>query len=79
MCDYGFSGRMDFLPKMEESKGGRPSMDYDIFWDMAKQTCMRQRTPEGKQCRQYLIDLEREWNTLKQVMAREGGFIAWNS
>ena len=50
--------------------GGRPSVDDDISVDMAKEICMIQRTPEGKQVRQYLIDLEKAWNTPEQVMAR---------
>lgn len=65
--------RIDFYPKMSKTdSGGRPPTDYDIFLDMAKQICMIQRTPEGKKCRQYLIDLEKARNTHGQVMARKG-------
>lgn len=72
MKEYGFIEGNEFFPKMGETSesGGRPSVDYDISVDMAKQICMIQRTPEGKQCRQYLIDLEKAWNTPEQVMAR---------
>ena len=71
MVEYGFSEGMDFYSKMSKTEnGGRPSKDYDISIDMAKQICMIQRTPEGKAVRQYLIDLEKAWNTPEQVMAR---------
>ena len=72
MTEYGFSENVDFYSKMSKTSetGGRPSVDYDISVDMAKQICMIQRTPEGKQVRQYLIDLEKAWNTPEQVMAR---------
>lgn len=70
MAEYGFTEGEDFFPKMEESTGGRPSTDYDITIDMAKQICMIQRTPEGKQVRQYLLDLEKAWNTPSLIMAR---------
>ena len=74
MCEYGFSAENDYseviVKNDENSKGGRPATDYNISLDMAKQICMIQRTPEGKAVRQYLIDLEKAWNTPEQVMAR---------
>lgn len=70
MCEYGFVEGEDFCSKMSESTGGRPSRDAEISLDMAKQICMIQRTPEGKAIRQYLIDLEKAWNTPELVMAR---------
>ena len=74
MCEYGFTTGIDYseviVKNDENSKGGRPATDYEVSVDMAKHICMIQRTPEGKQCRQYLIDLEKAWNTPEQVMAR---------
>lgn len=72
MCEYGFVEGIDFCSKLSETsaKGGRPAKDADISIDMAKQICMIQRTPEGKRCRQYLIDVEKAWNTPEQIMAR---------
>lgn len=71
MTEYGFVEGTDFYSKMSKTENcGRPSTDYEISVDMAKQICMIQRTPEGKECRQYLIDLEKAWNTPEQVFAR---------
>lgn len=72
MQDYGFSEGSEFFPKLGETseQGGRPQTDYQISIDMAKQICMVQRSPEGKQIRQYFIDLEKAWNTPEQIMAR---------
>lgn len=72
MCEYGFEDGKDFCSKMSETspKGGRPSKDADLSIDMAKQICMIQRSPEGKQIRQYFIDLEKAWNTPEQIFAR---------
>ena len=77
MCEYGFAEGADFnmlkieRVQMEGSREVRREVtDYNISVDMAKQICMIQRTPEGKAVRQYLIDLEKAWNTPEQVMAR---------
>lgn len=74
ICEYGFIENQDYTtcyPNLgSENHGGQNMIDYDISMDMAKQICMIQRTPKGKEIRQYLIDLEKAWNTPEQIMAR---------
>jgi anti-repressor protein len=74
MCDYGFSENEDFKAisqKRLTAQGNETTyIDHEISLDMAKQICMIQRTPEGKAVRQYLIDLEKAWNSPEQVYAR---------
>lgn len=77
MMEYGFTENVDFnMLKIErvQKEGNREVRrevtDYNITVDMAKQICMIQRTPEGKAVRQYLLDLEKAWNSPDQVMSR---------
>lgn len=70
MIEYGFSEGKDFLTKMLESTGGRPSTDHIMTLDMAKEICMLARNEKGKQARQYFLEVERRWNSPEQVMAR---------
>lgn len=85
MAEYGFKEGTDFFTKWSDSKNGNAVnfekssqymsskgyvMEADITVDMAKQICMIQRTPQGKQYRQYFLDLEKAWDTPEQIMAR---------
>lgn len=77
-CGYGFIVGEDYskpYQKVRVQKEGKREVqreveDYDLSVDMAKQICMLQKTERGKQIRQYLIDLDKAWNTPEQVMAR---------
>lgn len=70
MCEYGFEEGSDFSSFLSESTGGRPSIDHQLTIDMAKELCMIQRTPKGKECRQYFLEIERRWNSPEAIMAR---------
>lgn len=59
MFAYGFSEGKDFTPILAESTGGRPSIDYALTIDTAKEISMIQRTEKGKQARQYFIECEK--------------------
>lgn len=62
--------KKDFIPKLEESTGGRPSTDHQLTLSMAKELCMIQRTEQGREVRRYLIRVEEAWNSPDAIMAR---------
>ena len=74
MTEYGFSQESDYREVMDKivqnPKGGRPSTDYEITLDMAKEIAMIQRSDKGKEVRQYFLELERRWNSPEAVMNR---------
>lgn len=62
MCEYGFVDGKDygsFLSNRSDGLAGKPRTDHIITLDMAKHIAMIQRTPEGMEIRQKLIDLEK--------------------
>ena len=73
MCEYGFTQNIDYTSFSENSEkplGGRPSTDHQLTIEMAKEICMIQRSEKGKQCRQYFIAVEEQFNNPQAIMAR---------
>lgn len=59
---FGFVENQDFVVLPEIGKnpsGGRPSKEYALTLDMAKELSMVERNEKGKQARQYFIECER--------------------
>jgi len=65
MLEYGFEIDKDFSSYSGESKGGRPSKEYCLTLDCAKEISMIQRSERGKQARQYFIECEKQLNKPK--------------
>lgn len=63
MFEYGFTEGTDYVEvfagKGVNPSGGRPSRNWAVTLDMAKELSMIQRTERGKQARQYFIEVEK--------------------
>ena len=71
MTEYGFTEGTDFYSILSKtSDNGRPKTDHQLTIEMAKEICMIQRSEKGKQCRQYFIAVEEQFNNPQAIMAR---------
>lgn len=64
---YGFVENQDYIVFSENgknSKGGRPTKEYILSMDMAKELSMIERSDKGKQARRYFIECEKNLNIL---------------
>jgi phage anti-repressor protein len=62
---YGFIENQDFVvfPNLGENpKGGRPTNEYVLTLDMAKELCMVQNNEAGRKTRRYFIEVEKEFH-----------------
>ena len=73
MCEYGFDEGIDFLKVTQKcltSTTGQNIVDHQLTIPMAKEICMIQRSDLGKQCRQYFLKIEEQWNSPEAIMSR---------
>lgn len=67
--DYNFVENQDFevfVNNYENSKGGRPTKEYAITLDMAKELSMLERNEKGKEARKYFIAVEKRWRKAQE-------------
>nr|WP_319637584.1 antA/AntB antirepressor family protein [Brucella sp. HL-2] len=82
IADYGFEDGKDFCSFLSESSGGRPSKEYHLSLDMAKELSMVERNEKGKRARQYFIECERRAKdppaALSDPTAMSGSSLAYD-
>lgn len=58
---YSFVMDEDFSINLSKSTGGRPSTDYVLTFDTAKELAMVENNAKGRKIRKYFIDIEKRY------------------
>ena len=57
---YDFNEGEDFVSDLKESNYGRPSKTFIVSMDMAKELCLVENNPRGKETRKHFIKAEKQ-------------------
>lgn len=68
ISEYGFEEGRDFLTNLSKSFG-RPSKEYIISLDMAKELAMVENNEQGRKIRRYFIKVEKQLRNADTVAA----------
>ena len=72
ISEYDFIENQDFLITLSKTpNGGRPSQEYYITLDMAKELSMVERNEKGREARKYFIECEKQLMQPKQMTPME--------
>lgn len=63
---YGFIEGEDFLTTLSKSTGGRPSREYHLKMDTAKEIAMVENNDRGREARKYFIEVEKRYKQQQQ-------------
>ena len=63
MASWKIKTLLGFLVATKKPNGGRPSQEYYITLDMAKQLAMVENNEKGMQVRKYFIECEKKLTT----------------
>ncbi|AZS50384.1 hypothetical protein DM558_06165 [Entomomonas moraniae] len=79
ISEYGFIENTDYLSfaqKRAKPTGGRPSVEYHITIDMAKELSMVERNEKGRLARKYFIECEKiVLGESKQIKTDNSGLV----